>query len=164
MWTSFWMEGRTRLDVHAPGLTQVSSRPTKTKTKREGGTRRKGSLFLLFSHWCLSPLFFCYKWNSSYRWVDFEQNQFFVWTFFPITLMRVSGYLSPLEVQYFVSFLVFFSVQLCDMWPHEGAGRLHERAEWLVPVNGDPVLQLWGLPEGTLYGLRHLQREMSSNR
>lgn len=36
------------------------------------------------------------------------------------------------------------------MRPHEGAARVHERAERLVPVIRDPVLQLRRLPEGIL--------------
>lgn len=48
------------------------------------------------------------------------------------------------------------------MRPYEGAARVHECAERLVPVNRDPVLQLRRLPEGTLPELQRLRGKMSN--
>lgn len=49
-----------------------------------------------------------------------------------------SGHLFQFEV----SSCLFSSVRLCDMRPYEGAARVHERAERLVHIKRDPVLQL----------------------
>lgn len=43
-----------------------------------------------------------------------------------------------------------FSVRLCDMRPHEGAARVHKRAQRLLPPSGDPMQQLRRVSEGPM--------------
>ena len=62
--------------------------------------------------------------------------------FNPPHIMTVYGHLASLVLLCVVSSCVLCSVRLCDLRPHEGGARLHERAQRLVLVNWDSLFLL----------------------
>lgn len=142
MWTSFWTEERTRQDVPTPGLSQV----------REMRSQQQDA-----------------EWNVNVKcsklWIQFNPYSPVLQVLNISNLTRViiaSRHLAPWLLLFEDSSCLLSSVRLCDMRPYEGAARVHERAERLVPINRDPVLQLWRLPERILPELWRLRGKMSN--